>query len=222
MRTITFIFVVVLIAVSSCKIRSSKQLLYEAAKCEERGDFHEAILLLNEAIHNDTSYLPAYLNRGADESALGHYKAAIDTYSEVVRRSPVNTLALLNRGKNKSRLGNYRAALEDFQSAVAAKGGVYSKTALQLEYLGNEGFECSMPEILLERGAAYYNLDSLNRAFHDFQVCIENHYAPGIAYRFRGFIYIASGKKDWGCADLKNAAGLGDTDAANGIAKYCD
>lgn len=79
-----------------------------------------------------------------------------------------------------------------------------------------------MPEIRLERGAAYYNLDSLNKAFHDFQFCIENHFAPGVTYRFRGLIYIASGKKGLGCMDLKKAAQMGDADAVKAIAKYCN
>lgn len=207
---------------SSCETRSAKELLVEASKYEDRGNWQKAILLLSKAIQKDSSYLPAYLNRGADESALGHYQAAIDNYSTVIRLSPANTLALLNRGKNRNRLGDYRVALEDFRRAVDSKGGELVWIDLQPNNFVDAGYDCSMQEILLERGVAYYNLDSLNEALRDFQFCIAKHFALGIAYRFRGFIYIASGKKDRGCTDLKKAASMGDTDAVKGIVKYCN
>jgi tetratricopeptide (TPR) repeat protein len=218
-RKITFVALIVFLTFSSCEVRSTKELFHEACKYENLGNFQEAILLLNKAVQQDSTYLPAYINLGADESTLGRYQAAIDHYSTAIRLSPANTLALLNRGRNKSRLGNYRAALEDFQRAVNSKGCDSFWVDIHLK---NGDYDCSMPEILLERGIAYYNIDSLKKAFHDFKFCIASQYEPGIAYRFCGFIYISTGDKDWGCKFLQKAAELGDADAVKNIAKYCN
>src|SRR5579872_1188340 len=99
---------------------------------------------------------------------LGNYVAAIQDYSAAIKLSPGNVLALVNRGRNENRLGKYREALRDFQTAINGKGGerVYFDLGI------DGGYDCPMQEIRLERGVAYYNLDSLSRAFGDFQFCI--------------------------------------------------
>ena len=141
----------------------------------------------------------------------------------VIKLSPRNVLALVNRGRNENRLGQYRRALEDFEAAINLKGG----EQLYIDAIPNQfvdmgaGYDCPMEEIRLERGAAYYNLDSLNKAFRDFQFCISKQYALSVAYRFRGFIYISSQKKDLGCKDLQKAAAMGDEEANEAEKRYC-
>jgi Tfp pilus assembly protein PilF len=89
--------------------------------------------------------------------------------------------------------------------------------------VGNEDadYDCPMEEIRLERGVAYYNLDSLNRAFHDIQFCIERQFNLKLSYRFRGLIYAAAGKMENSCIDFQNAIQLGDTESIARMKQYC-
>lgn len=207
----------------SCKIKSPDEYLKEASQLENRGKLKEAIVLLNEAIDKNPKYLPAYINRGVDQSMLGNYILAIRDYSTVIELSPGNVLALVNRGRNETRIGRYRKALEDFQMAINAKGG----EQVHIDATPNQwvdiasGYDCPMAEICLERGLAYYNLDSLNKAYHDFQFYISKQYALGTAYRLRGYVYIASQKKELGCKDLQKAAAMGDEEANEAEKRYC-
>jgi tetratricopeptide (TPR) repeat protein len=212
-----FFIVILALFLISCRLKSSSGYLKDASNLEDRGKLREAIDLLNEAIEKDPKYLPAYINRGVDESILGNYVAAIRDYSAVIKLSPGNVLALVNRGRNENRLGKYREALGDFQTAINGKGG--ERVYVDLDIDG--GYDCPMEEIRLERGVAYYNLDSLSRALRDFQFCISKQYQLGIAYRFRGYVYIAFQKKELGCNDLHQAAALGDVEASEDEKKFC-
>lgn len=207
----------------SCTFKSPGEYLQEASVLEDQGKLKEAIALLDKAIARDPKYLPAYINRGADESMLGKYDLAIQNYTAAISLSPRNVLALVNRGKNENRLGQYRRALDDFQAAINSKGGeeVYiDLTPNKFIDIGS-GYDCPMAEIRLERGVSYYNLDSLNSAFRDFQFCITKQFALGVAYRLRGFVYIAAQQREFGCNDLRKAVELGDEEAKEAERKYC-
>jgi len=165
-----------LLSVCSCK--SSEDYRKEANALEKEGKYKEAILLLTKAIEKNPKNIKAYLDRGVDKSFIKDNKGCIEDYSKVIEIDPGNTLAYLNRGKAKARLTDDVEAITDFNKAVLTKGS-------ELLYLDKvespfieTGFEYDvlMEEIRLERGYAYFRIDSLKKAFDDINFCIEKNF----------------------------------------------
>ncbi|NIG54532.1 tetratricopeptide repeat protein [Chitinophaga sp. Cy-1792] len=207
----------------SCMFKSSKDYLKEAAAFEAQNKLEEAIGVLDKAIEANPKFLPAYLNRGADLSRLGKHDLAIQNYTAVIRLSPNNVLALVNRGQNEFSLGQYRKALDDFQAAIRHKGGEKFYIDLNPNSIVDvgQGYDVPMVVIRLDRGLVYYNLDSLNSAFRDFQFCIGQQYELGMAYRLSAYVYLRAGQKEAGCQHLQQAVARGDAEAKEAQAKYC-
>lgn len=211
------------IALSACDSHLSDYYRKEANKLEKQKKYTEAILKLNIAIEKDPKNIDALIDRGVDKSFLKNYEGAIKDYSDVIRIDKKNTLAFFNRARNKTRLSNYRGAITDLNAAIATKGGE-SFWIDKEEIPGvNNGFEydCSMEEILFERGIAYYNIDSFKKSFRDLSFTIERSAFLPESYFYRGTIYLMYKNKDSACQDLYKAKGLGYTEAQELIDKYC-
>lgn len=164
----------------------------------------------------------AYINRGADKSALGDFKGAIEDYIKVVTLDPKNTLALFNIGNNYKRLDDYQSAVIYYNKAFATKGG----EGFYIDFTPNafvdlSKFDVPGHEISYERAVAFYQLDSLNRAFTDFQHSISNGYTIADCYQRIGYIFVGCGQKEKACEYFQKAIDLGNEDAETDLAKYC-
>jgi len=217
----TLIYIIILINVSSCHLKSAENYFLEATKFEEQNKLAEAIKLLDKSIAKDNNYLPAYINRAVDNALLGNYEAAIHDYDIVIQKDPKNTLAFLNRGKNKHRLLDYNSAIQDFQKAIDSKGGEGIKVELKLNGDTESGYNCTMEEIKLERGVSFYYVGDLSKALNDMEFCIKNNYEKKIALYWRGLIYISYDKKELGCKDLQVSSQLGNDYAKKEINRFC-
>lgn len=221
MRLLLTIFSFVIL--TGCDFKSSKDYHKEANKLEQEGKYKDAILLLDKAIDKDPSNIKALLDRAVDKSIIEDFKGAIDDYSKVIELDPDNGLAYLNRGKNKKRIEDYKAAIADFDKAISTKG----EELIYMDKIENSfvetGFEydVKMEEIKFERGIAYYRIDSLKRAFNDFNFSIQKSYLLPDSYYWRGLIYLSYNMKEEGCKDLSKAMELGDSDAKDVLDKNC-
>lgn len=217
-KTIAILFILTLI---SCDFRSSDYYDKEAGKLENVGKYKDAIILLNKAIEKDPKNISALMNRAVDKSLLKDYKGAINDYSKILEIDTANTLVLLNRGKNRKRLKDYQGAIVDFEKAIATKGG----ENLWMDEVENSFLETDfesdvkMEEIRLERGIAMYQIDSLYKAFEDFNFCIERNLEISTCYYWRGLIHMRNNKKENAYKDLLKSAKLGDKDAQEIIEK---
>lgn len=212
-----------LLLLTSCDFKTSKDYLNEADKLSEQEKYKEAIELLDKAIEKDPKYLGAYINRGADKSALGNYEEAIKDYKTVLDLDPKNTLALYNIGNNYKRLGNYKTAIEFYNQAFDTKGG----QTLYLDLTPNDFIDLSefdVPghQIHFERGIAYYNIDSLQLAFDDFNRTISQNYMTAKSYYWLGYIYVSTGQTDLAYEKFRKSKQLGDKDAEEELKKYCN
>ena len=54
-------------------MKSAKEHFADAERLEEQGKYKDAIQVLDKAISKDQNFLGAYINRGADKSALGEF-----------------------------------------------------------------------------------------------------------------------------------------------------
>ena len=117
------IFIVIALLFLSCS-RTNK-LFDEAVSLDNQKKYHEAIVVWNKLIQNDPTYLPAYINRGADKFALKQYSEAIKDYCYVIRQDSTYIMAWLNRGNANLELNNYQSAIDDFNAAERIKQEVY-------------------------------------------------------------------------------------------------
>jgi tetratricopeptide (TPR) repeat protein len=116
-----------------------------------------------------------------------------------------------------------KAAKRYFDKAISTKGGelIYmDKVENSFVETGFE-YDVKMEEIKFERGIAYYRIDSLNKAFDDFNFSIQKSYLLPDSYYWRGLIYLSYNMKDEGCKDLNKAMELGDPDAKDLWDKNC-
>ena len=221
MRQATIILTVLLL-LTSCDFKSSQDYFNEAEKLSEQGKYKEAIELLNKAIDIDNNYIGAYINRGADKSALGDFKGAIEDYNSVLKIDHDNTLALFNIGNNNKRLNDFKTAIENYNKAFDSKGG--QQVYLDLtpnDFVDSNEFDVPGCQIHYERGIAYYNIDSLQKAVNDFSASINMNYMTAECHCWLGYIYISSGQTDVACKNFRRSMELGDKDAEVELSKYC-
>jgi tetratricopeptide (TPR) repeat protein len=215
--------IITILALYVCSCRSSADYRKEANALEKKGKYREAILLLTRAIDKDPKNIKAYLDRGVDKSYIKDHKGSIEDYSKVIELDPGNTLAYLNRGKAKARLKDDIEAINDFTKAISTKGSeqlYIDKVESKFIETGFE-YDVLMEEIRLERGYAYFNIDSLRKAFDDINFCIEKNFELPGCYYIRGSIYLSYKMNKEACKDLNKAKELGDTDAPELLNKYC-
>jgi tetratricopeptide (TPR) repeat protein len=219
-----FPIIIIFITLTGCDLKSSEDYHKEANKLEQEGKFKEAIVLLDKAIEKDPNNIKALLDRAVDKSTIEDYLGAIQDYSKVIELDPDNGLAFLNRGKNKKRLEDFKGAIADFDKAISTKGGELIYMDRVENSFVETGFEydVKMEEIKFERGIAYYRIDSLEKAFDDFNFSIQKSYLLPDSYYWRGLIYLSYQMKDEACKDLSKAMELGDPDAKDLLDKNCN
>lgn len=199
---------------------SANDLILKAELLEKKGEYEKAIKVLDETIRRYPDELGAYINRGADYSALGDYEKAIENYKIVIQKSPDNELALFNMGLNYIRLGEHRNAVTAFTQAVTDKSGKPKMQLLVLDEKGNYApFQVSYSEILFERGNVLYTLESYDSAYYDFKHCIENNYLIKESHYNIGCIHEVYNQLEDAIYHYSEAYKLGDKDAEIAIGR---
>jgi tetratricopeptide (TPR) repeat protein len=196
-------------------VSCANELKRQAIRVEEIGNYAAAIERWDKYLDRRPDDAPAYINRGFDKAKTGDLRGAIEDYSRAITQDSTYVLALFNRGINWYNLGNYALAVADFNAAVRIKGGDNEGNLpyVYVEWEENPAFriepgprdEVSFPEILFERGLAYCGLDSLRRAFKDFNFCIDKGYLPDESLFFRGQIYERYGMREEAVKDYAAA-----------------
>jgi len=218
-----FLFISISITFLSCNIKTAKDYFAEAENLEEQQKYREAIPILDKAILKDNKFLGAYINRGADKSAIGDFRGAITDYENVISLDPKNTLAYFNIGNNLKRIGDNKTAVDYYNKAFNTKGGDGFYLDLQPNsVIDLSSFDVPGHEIYYERGIALYQIDSLQKAFSDFQNCITKNYMVAESNYWIGNIFLLKGKQGMACEYFYKAKSLGDKDAENSIRKYCN
>lgn len=223
MKTFCIPFVLfVSILLTGCDFRSTEDYLREVDKLYEEKKYAEAIVLLDKAISRNSENLTLYINRGVNKAALEDFKNAINDYKLVLARDPKNTLALFNMGIAHNNLKDYTTAIDYFNEAMQTKGG----ELLTIDYapgnlIGVGEFDVPAHEIRFERGTAWMQLDSVQRAYQDFRSAIDKHYMEPESHWWVGYCYAAYGQKDLACESFKESARLGYKEAMVEVRKYC-
>ena len=198
--------------------------LQEAEKLADNGQFIEANELLEIALEKDPKFIGAYINKGANYSAMGNYKKAIQTYYQGLLIDPGNTMLLFNIGNNYRLLENYETAIEFYNKAFETKGGdkfyVNYDKSFDFADIG-QYYDIEGKEIYFQRGLAYLDLDSIHQSYSDFNNCIKRNYEVPASLYYIGFIYLKNYQDSLGCENLKKSASLGYKDALIALKDYC-
>ncbi|EZH75258.1 hypothetical protein ATO12_00340 [Aquimarina atlantica] len=219
-RTNFIIFISILL-LSSCG-KSAEELLIEAEKYDEIGQYEKGIEILNQAIEKDPEYLGAYINRGAYKSSLKNYESAISDYQKVLELDPKNTLATYNIGNSYRQSGNLKKAKEFYDLAFQTKGG----ELITIDYEPNSFIEKSLfdvpsAEIYYNRGLVHYGLLDYEKAYSDFNNSLKNDYELADNYYMIGSCLLMTGNTKLACEQYKKAIELGDEMAKSEFEKHC-
>ncbi|MFA7616903.1 MAG: tetratricopeptide repeat protein [Weeksellaceae bacterium] len=206
----------------SCTHSQIEKLITEEEILYEQGNYKEAIKKLDEVIKRDPKNAGAYINRGANKSALEDFESANSDYQKALELIPNNRLALFNIGNNFKKLGKSDLAVENYNKALKVKGG----QQIFVEFVPNENtelFEFYVPtyQIAYERGMAYYDLGELGYAFQDFNYALENNFEAANCHYFLGLVYYSGEQKDKACDEFNLAKQLNDKDAEKAFQRYC-
>lgn len=186
--------IIIVIALLFLSCSRTNNLFDEAVSLDNQKKYHEAIVVWNKLIQNAPTYLPAYINRGADKFALKQYSEAIKDYCYVIRQDSTYIMAWLNRGNANLELNNYQSAIDDFNAAERIKREVYG-CAQVIFYDKIDPKDVALEEICLQRGIAYWYVDSINKAYSDLNYCIDQKYEVVCSYFWRAYVYWKAGKE---------------------------
>lgn len=214
------IFISILL-LSSCG-KSAEELVREAEKFDEIGQYEKGIEILNKAIEKDPEYLGAYINRGAYKSSLKNYESAISDYQKVLELDPENTLATYNIGNSYRQSGNLKKAKEFYDLAFKTKGG----ELITIDYEPNSfieksRFDVRSSEIYYNRGLVHYDLLDYENAYSDFNNSLKNDYEPADNYYMIGSCLLMTRNTELACEQYQKAMELGDEMAKSEFEKHC-
>lgn len=203
----------------------------KAVRYGNAGDYQLAISYLDKVIKKNPHIYQAYINRGAYNSELGLYREAVADYTKAIKVDSTLIIGYMNRAANRKRLSDFSGALEDYQIAYqyiagsnGALVGVSKETEISPPFGSgskNQSPKFSMCDLKIERGIAYYSVDSIAQAFDDLSFCIDNKQHLDLAYYWRAFCYFRIGRTTEACSDLQKSAQLGNRDAVVDYEKYC-
>lgn len=149
-----------------------------------------------------------YYNDGKRQSELGNREEAIRLYTKAIENYPMEDAymkseAYFNRGLNKRNLNNLKGAVSDYTEAIKYRPDYYKA-------YNNRGFARLM-------------LEEYQLAIHDFTQTIKcdnyNTEFTQMAFGNRGIAKFSLGQN--GCADLKKAIELGNSNVVQAYNEYC-
>ena len=217
MKRISAVFYLCIL-VFSCG-RSAEDLLKEALVLENQGRYTDAIKILDQAIQKDSTYIGAYINRGADKSALKLYEDAIRDYKIVLKYDPNNSLALFNIGNNLKRTNNFEESLKYYDRALGfdenSNMNIRFESKIQID-----PFFVPADDIHYERGLAYYELKLFESAYLDFANISNENQTAEVQYMI-GASALNLGNDQIGCNALRGAIQFGYEGAKSVYNKYC-
>ena len=194
--------------------KSIDNLLEESIVLENEGKYINANKILDEIIQIDSTFLGAYLNRGANKSILKNYESAIEDYKLVLKFDSKNKLALFNIGNNLKRLNKFSESINYYDKII-------NDTSIIIYAKDNTNpFHVSLEDTYYERGLAYYSLERFEDALYDFKACVSDNNPE--AYYMLGSTFYVFGKDIEACLAYKKGMYLGNIDSKKQFKKLCE
>ncbi len=166
-----------------------------------QGQYEEALEAYDKYLTIYPRNIKTLYNRARTHDKLGHTKAAKRDLNRLLELRPNHLQALITLGEMDLVLENYDAAYYSFNKAVEGN----KQSSLAYTY----------------RAKAHQRLGVFKKAASDYRVALRLDPSNGIAYLYRGTLYMSEKKKSLACDDFKKAKQLGVEEADRAILKYC-
>jgi tetratricopeptide (TPR) repeat protein len=178
-------------------------------------DYDKAIEDANKAIELLPNSASVYNNRGYAYNDKGDYDKAIADFDKALQLNSEFAKAYYNRGLAYYAKGDYDKTIMDFGKAIQFTSetssallhnvptGVFYELSMRMaDRLKAIQFEADLPLVYINRGAAYYAKDELDKAIADYNKAIQLQPDLALAYYDRGVSYYAMGDYDKAIADF--------------------
>ncbi|MBN2391726.1 MAG: tetratricopeptide repeat protein [Anaerolineae bacterium] len=181
---------------------------HRAAIYLNMGEYDKAIQEYNKALELDSTYVPAYYNRGLAHAKQQHYADAIADFSEVITLDPLHVDphyvdAYYNRGLVYARQNAFDQALTDYDQALAlrpedpliynSRGNVRYKAKDYAQAIADYDqaiqHDPAYTDAYLNRGLTYAAQEEYQHAIGDYNQAIALDPESAIAYNYRGQVY---------------------------------
>ena len=192
--------------------------LVRAAALNDRGQFNQALTILNEAVEREPGSADAHYLRGVAYENLSQLQRAADAYSECLKYDVGRSDAYNNRGVVLGRMGDFQAAIEDLRRAVETNPGdalAWSNLGLAYHEIGDldaaiqtysqAATLANNPQIFYQRGNSHLVAGRYSEAIADFSRAIAGDETLARAYLNRATAYYRSGDLEAAQRDLDQA-----------------
>ncbi|WP_298417266.1 tetratricopeptide repeat protein [uncultured Kordia sp.] len=230
MKQTSLYVLLLLMLLNSCGFLTEEDYYINASNYADSGDYLNAIVLLDKAIARKPDFKDALIYRGYCKSMLGQIKESTIDYKKALKLEPNNTLTLFNLAGNYNELENYEEGIKYYSKALqskyviacsAAPEGINLKLISPFDDSDETGYEIEECELYYWRGLSYYENKDYKSAIIDFQKSITQNYNTDTSYYYLGEIYVKEENIQKACEYFTLAANLGDVDAPEKLAKYC-
>lgn len=184
---------------------TSETLMKEAITHFDGQRYQRSIDLLNEAIDSNQHepLVPVlYYYRAVSKMKMRQVTAAIEDYSAAIDASPYKAKYRYHRGMAYFQLQQYTEARQDFERTLAMEG--------------------ADADLYVKLGFLKQQEKDLHGALADYNKAIEFNPSFAQPYYYRGLIYLQVLLPEKACADLQQAARLGDAQAVAKVKEYCE
>jgi len=165
----------------------------------------------------------------------GEYEKALESYDKYLTIYPRNIKTLYNRAMTYDKLGKQQEAKEDLNNLLELEPnhlqaritlGEIDFAAENYEgayYAFNKAVEShnQSSRAYVYRAKANQKMGEIRSAHSDYNVAIRLDSKNGMAYLYRGTLFIYQKKNTSACKDFTKAKGLGVVEAEKALAKYC-
>jgi tetratricopeptide (TPR) repeat protein len=229
-KTIKVILCLIVLLLFSCN--SANDYSQKADIAINKGNYREAMLLLDKALAKKKYLSEAYTEKGYCYTMLNKDDSALIVYGQLISYSSKNTLALFNSGNCKYRQRKFEEAINFYNSAMKTKGYnpndsiapqiVFEYTPAGKDLLGiNDRFDVQLAEIYYQAGLVHYELNQIKRAYGYFSKCISDGFNIGQSHYMIALCWLASNNKEKACQAFKTSILNGYKEAEEQFDKTC-
>ena len=192
------IAIVLLVVLSACT--GGKTI--EGDTFYDQGEYDKALEAYNKYLSLYPRNIKTLYNRARTYEKLGNDKLATDDLQEVLRLEPDHLQGRITLGEMAFRRGDYERAYYEFDKAVTD----HKQSSSAFAY----------------RAKANQMLGKIREALDDYGVSIRLDGSNGMAFFYRGTVYVYQKKRSAACSDFKRAGELGIHEAEIALKKFCN
>ncbi len=223
---------IIVFAIFLYSCTSPSEYLEKADVAIEKGEYREALNLINKALSKKKYLGEAYSEKAHCYTKLNKDDSAIIVYDQLLAFNPNNTLAYYNIGLCKYRQEKFDEAIDYFNDAMKTKGynpNDTSKSQFIMEYtqggkelLGmDEKFDVSFSEIFYMAGLAHYETGKTKKAYRYFMDCISRGFNVPECHYTIGLCWLSEGDNQKACESFKTSRIFGYSPATEQLEKIC-